>query len=143
MSNVKPGNNRPLRIYVDPANLEDAAQRERDLIYDLNVIHMQLGDDTRKQRMGDEFAAWKTKALGARVNKIDELQWLKAWIRNRRAANRAGLFGTIMRDDPSACNALLLAAHQILREMKDDGVEFNDAELGILDALNEYCDHHA
>lgn len=139
MSTPKSTNNRPLRIYTAPATLEDAEQRERDLIYDLNVIHMQLGDESRKQRMGDEFAAWKTKALGARVNKIDELHWLKGWIRNRRAALRANV-GTVSRDDP---NALLVAARWVIKNMKDDGVDLDANELAILDALNEYCDHIA
>jgi hypothetical protein len=139
MTIPKNTNNRPLRIYSEPANLEEAEQRERDLIYDLNVIHMQLGDETRRQRMAEEFAAWKTKALGARVNKTDELSWLKSWIRNRRAALRANI-GTISRDNP---NELLVAARWVLKNLHADGVDLDDTEFGILDALNEYCDHHA
>jgi len=126
------------RIYAEPTSLEDAQARHRALVYDINVIQMQLGDDSRKDRMAAEFASWKMKALGARLNKIDELMFLKDWVKARRAALQVGVVAD--RSDPTA---LIAAARNVMLNMKRDGVEFDPDELTVLDALDAYCTHLA
>jgi hypothetical protein len=129
---------KPPRIYAEPTSLEDAQARHRALVYDINVIQMQLGDDTRKDRMGAEFASWKMKAMGARLNKVDELMFLKDWIKARRAALQIGLQAD--RSDPTS---LIAAARNVLLNLKRDGVELDKEEIAVLDALDAYCMHLA
>jgi len=135
---IPPLSPKPARTYVEPVSLEDAQARHRALVYDINVIQMQLGDGSRRGRMGPEFSAWKLKAMGARLNKVDELMFLKDWIKARRAALQVGIKADI--SDPTA---LIAAARNLLVSLKHDGVDLDPEELAVLDALDAYCMHLA
>jgi hypothetical protein len=126
------------RVYTEPTSLENAIQRHRDLVYDLNIIQMQMSDETRKVRMGVEFGAWRTKAAGARVNKIDEILWLKEWIIRRRAELLADT--RLDRDDPSS---LIAGALFVLKRLHQDGVDLDDKEFAIMNALEDFLTHIA
>lgn len=132
------GNSRPVRNYPEPSSLENAIDRHRDLVYDLNIIQMQMSDETRKTRMGADFAAWKTKAIGARVNKVDEILWLKNWIIRRRAEALANV--RLDRDDP---RSLIASALFVLKRLHQDGVDLDDKEFAIMNALEDFLTHIA
>lgn len=129
---------KPPRVYAEPTSLEDALTRHRALVYDINVIQMQLGDESRRERMGGEFTSWKMKAMGARLNKVDEILYLKDWVKARRAALQAGIQAD--RSDPTS---LIAAARNVLLNLKRDNVDFDPEELAVLDALDAYCTHLA
>ena len=130
---------RPPRVYVEPTSIENAKDRHRDLVHDLNVIQMQMGDETRKARMtASEFAEWRRKAMGARINKIDEIIWLKNWIRAQRALRDA-----LVEADRSDPTQLIVVARNVLRDLKEDGVELDENEIAIFNALDEYVNQTA
>lgn len=75
--------------FDEPADLEEADQRRRDLTLDIQSIQQQLGDKQRTDENGNRLSqkcywAWRKKAQFVLNQKLDELRFIKAWLKKNR-----------------------------------------------------------
>ena len=132
------GDSRPSRTYREPTSIDDAEQRYRDLVYDISVIQMQMSDDARKNKMTRaEFSLWRTKAMGARINKADEMIWLKDWIRKRRISLE------IEDAADTTERGLLLRTSKFFKRLHEEEFDFSDAEKKLWRAIDDHLNHVA
>lgn len=74
-----------LTEYDIPRTLEEANERKRVIIAQVQDIETQLGDNSKKKSMGaEEFTIWRQKAKWARNNRLQELRLVKKWIEQNR-----------------------------------------------------------
>jgi hypothetical protein len=122
--------------FAVPATVREAEERFAALITDIQGIEQQLGDRTRRP-LGNDLSAraqyndWRTKAIGAKNIKAAERRFLKLWL----ADKRTGTAAQSLQFDPENPSSLLAAAHRMLLDLKNGGVEFSAEELTLIDAM--------
>ena len=68
-----------------PRSLEEAKERKRNLISEIQTIETQLGSKTRKDHLHsdpNEYYQWRTNAQRALNARLAELRFLKGWIKD-------------------------------------------------------------
>lgn len=132
-----PGTYRPApRVYPTPKSIEDAEARRRLLVTEVETIQVQLGDPQRVEKLGVAFADWRVKAAYSRIGKVDEIMYLKGWIKAARTARIAGELGL----DLSAMSLLAAARKLILGFMADDFVLDAD-ELKVFQVIDQFLNN--
>lgn len=73
--------------WEEPESIDEAEDRQRTLIAEIQDIQIQFGDP-RKKRRGfeneDEYWAWRQSAKVALARREQELRLVKLWIKRNR-----------------------------------------------------------
>jgi hypothetical protein len=71
-----------IQDWTEPNDIDDAMDRRFKLIAECEEIDAQLTDQTKKGEMGkDAWAVWRTKAIWAKLHRIQDLRLVNDWIR--------------------------------------------------------------
>lgn len=129
--------------YVEPKSLDEAKRRQQELVDRITNIDAQLtqrktqraphcpsseSDPAAYRQWREELAeyqAWRGKAIVARRFVEGELRRVKRWILDHR------------RTAPSEYS-LIRSLVDLVEELKDDGVELDDAEEELLRAAKDF-----
>lgn len=128
--------------FIEPSSIEDAYALRAKVVADVQEIQGQLGDKQRTDESGerlgpDEYWSWRRRAQGALKHKLEELRFLKQWIRN----NQRPFSPSAMRPgaDPSTYEALrhVQGLLDILKVLESEGVTLDPEELNKINAARE------
>ena len=120
------------------------------LVTRLNDIEAQLstrakGGPSRDGQFTEDattFFDWRHRAVHAKKAVIAELQRVNLWIKQKRreaTADRAKSLGV----DPTSPFSMLLAAANIFQRMRGEGVEVDQEEIEVFDAIKLYLVENA
>lgn len=130
-------------LFVTPKSLTDAEARRRELAEKIGDIATQLSDRDRchpdGRRFTDaEYHAWRKKALGALRAHERVLRQTNDWIKQERRLSHAEKTAA----SPEELSALRLIsdAYSLFVKLRDDDVEFDDAEWQVIERLRNYLD---
>lgn len=73
-----------LTDWTPPESFEEALERRRALRAEIEEINAQLGDKlkrTKSEMTWDEYQRWRTAAIWASTNRLQELRLINDWIR--------------------------------------------------------------
>jgi hypothetical protein len=74
-----------LTEWTVPESLEDAHEKVRCLVAEIEEIQAQLGDRLRRSITPfDDFWRWRQSAKWAWTNRLEELRLVKQWIREQQ-----------------------------------------------------------
>ena len=74
-----------LQDWTPPNNYDEAQERRLTLIAEAEEIDAQLRDQTKKHTMGkDDWDVWRTKAIWAKVHRVQDLRLINQWISNEQ-----------------------------------------------------------
>ena len=74
-----------LTEWTPPSNYDEAQERRLTLIAEVEEIDAQLRDKRKRNTMGDEaWEEWRTKAIWAKVHRVQDLRLTKQWILNEQ-----------------------------------------------------------
>jgi len=118
--------------FIPPASLEEADIRRRDLARDVQSIQAQLGDrqrtdDNGRRLSSQEYWRWKRRATHSLNMKLDELRFIKQWIQKQRATSHPAT--EYLRD-----------VMQIIRDLREDDVDFDSSELSVIESAQRFLD---
>jgi hypothetical protein len=132
-----------LDTFEIPKSLDEAETLRAQLTNDVQSIQAQLGDKQRTDEEGrrltsKEYWAWKKRAQHALNQKLDELRFIKNWIRERRHAMTA--VGIRVDHPPPVEEALghLRALCTLLDSLRLEDVDFDPEETTQIDAAREF-----
>jgi hypothetical protein len=128
-----------------PATIEAGEKMKLELVTRLNDVEAQLAVrkkggpacDGNYREDSETFFDWRGRAIHAKKAIIAELQRLNLWIkqkRRERTADRAASLGV----DPKSPASMLLAAANIFQRMRSEGVDVDQDEIDVFDAIKQY-----
>ena len=128
--------------WTPPATIEEAETMRLQLVEKLNDIESQLsarkkGDPACYVESSASFYDWRRRAVFAKKFVIADLRRLNLWIKQRRremTADRAKSLGV----DPKSPKSMLLAAANVFQRLRGDGVEMDQEEIDVFDAIRGY-----
>jgi len=132
-----------------PDSVAEAEQISHQLLTDILEIEAQLSDRDRRDAFGgriagDEYWSWRTKAIQARAIKTSQRAKLKLWM--KQASSNYQINGS----EPVPCfqtkandvglTNLFKDLSVFLHALAADGIEFDEWEQSIVDAVDRYCE---
>lgn len=131
--------------WAPPGSIEEGEALKLRLVDRLNDIEVQLS--TRKKggpacngnytEDSETFFDWRSRAVHAKNQVIKELRRLNLWLkqsRRERTADKARELGV----DPKSPTSLLMAAANIFQRLRADGVDMDQEETDVFNAINHY-----
>ena len=119
--------------WQEPSSIKEAETRKDKTLSRLFNIDAQL--NSRNLTSGDgsrldsaSYQSRKNELLREKTRELRELKKLRNWIKSERLGSSNG--ANVMSD-----TALLKKAYTLFLQLKDDGVDFEDAELEFIDVL--------
>ena len=132
-------------VYSDPENLAAALTRRTQLAEEISDISTQLSDRNKQDRCtacngkgcnacdnkggarwtNERFHTWRKSAITALRARENVLRRLNTWIETH---DKAG-------DEP---DVLFAKAHQLLKNLEEDDVEFEPEEREVIESLGAY-----
>lgn len=81
-----------MNTFEEPKSIEHAYERKMQLINEIEGIQTQLGNKDRRRKLGSnhnpkvrsEYWEWRTSAQRALNGRLQELRFLKSWLRLQR-----------------------------------------------------------
>lgn len=101
-------------------------------------IQLQLADPDKKRYHGKGYADWRARAIFALTLKTRQLRHVKAEFKNLHRKSRMGQQETGPFYPGRSGDLLLSSAYRLLRQLVDDGVEFEPHELKLVDDMAGY-----
>ena len=130
--------------WTPPATIEEAETMRLDLVNQLNAIESQLSarkgerdDDGRFAMSAKDYFDWRSRAINAKRFTLAKLKRLNLWIkqtRRERTADRAKSLGV----DPTSPDSMLMAMANLIQKLRSDGVDLDQHEIDLVDAVKSY-----
>ena len=120
---------------MTPTSLADADEQRRRLTTEVQELQAQLGDRQRSDNAGrrlgtQEYWSWKRQARDLLTQKLTDLREVKDWIRDNRHALPPGPLSP----DAFAFVGQLESLYLILRDLRNEDVDFDQAEIDKIEA---------
>lgn len=124
-------------------SIEELEQLDREVTHRIEDIDVQLGSrkaDTLARRLPpnewQEYVEWRRRAVGAKMHLVGYKRELRVVAKNRRRALNLESIRTIDHAfQPGDTVGALRAAVAMLTSLLRDGVEFDESELAMLNAI--------
>jgi hypothetical protein len=128
------------KIKFPPTSLEEAEDMQLRLLTAILDIESQLGDRDRKDVNGErlwgkDYWDWRKRANDARIAKIKQRAKVKKWIKDQTVGKRELL---IEEAANQGLGNLLSNVSELLHKLAAEGVEYDEEEQAIVNALDRY-----
>lgn len=119
------------------------AERKR-LVDEIQSVDAQLSEKRKYDRDGrmwtaPEYHEWRAKAVAVRFSRLKRLRSVKEELESlRQKRHTATVKAAAGVPLASGADALLAAAHDLLRRLVSDGVDLDPDEFAVLDAIRDH-----
>jgi len=126
-----------------PKDLDEAEERRVQLTLDVQGIQAQLGDKQRTDDSGrrlssQEYWNWKKRAQHALNFKLNELRAIKKWIKDTKRSMAAPVVEVVGSATLEEAVGHLAQLYQIISDLREEEVEFNESELAKIFAAGNF-----
>lgn len=123
-----------------PTSLEEAEDLQIQLLTDILEIESQLGDKDRRDESGSrlygkDYWTWRKRANDARIAKVKQRAKICKWIKEQNMGKRKEREEEVA---ASGFGPLLVDIADLLHKLAAEGVEFDEPEQALIDALDTY-----